>query len=149
VRYADGGRSSAAWLRASRVIVIEPVVFRLAVAAIAGLAVGLEREWSGHATGPQPRFAGIRTFFLLGTLGGVAGWLLDSGAAALGVAILSTAGALVVSAYVLAARPGGPAVEATTEVAALVVLALGTLAGLGYLRVARVAAHVVVLVLSE
>lgn len=122
---------------------------RLAVAAIAGLAVGLEREWSGHATGPQPRFAGVRTFFLLGTLGGVAGWLSVSGAAAVGAALLIAAGVLVVAAYLLAARPGGPSVEATTEVAALVVLALGTLAGLGYLGVASGAAAVVVLVLSE
>jgi uncharacterized membrane protein (DUF4010 family) len=129
--------------------VIEPIVLRLAVAAIAGLAVGLEREWSGHSTGPQPRFAGVRTFFLLGTLGGVAGWLSVSGAAAVGAALLIAAGVLVVTAYLLAARPGGPSVEATTEVAALVVLALGTLAGLGYLGVASGAAAVVVLVLSE
>ena len=39
--------------------------------------------------------------------------------------------ALTVAAYVAAARPGGPAVEGTTEVAALTVLALGTIAGLG------------------
>ena len=128
---------------------LEPIVLRLAIAALAGLAVGLEREWSGHATGPQPRFAGVRTFFLLGALGGVAGWLADSGADALAVALLIGAAALVVTAYILAARPGGPAVEATTEVAALVVLALGSLAGLGYHGVAGGAAAVVVLVLSE
>ena len=29
----------------------------LAVAALSGLAVGLEREWSGHATGPAARTA--------------------------------------------------------------------------------------------
>lgn len=128
---------------------LEPIVLRLAIAALAGLVVGLEREWSGHATGPQPRFAGVRTFFLLGALGGVAGWLADSGSDALAVALLIGAAALVVTAYILAARPGGPTVEATTEVAALVVLALGSLAGLGYLGVASGAAAVVVLVLSE
>jgi hypothetical protein len=37
------------------------------------LAVGIEREWSGHATGPAARFAGARTFLLLGLLGGLAG----------------------------------------------------------------------------
>ena len=130
----------------------DSIVARLAVAALAGLAVGLEREWSGHAIGPTPRFAGLRTFFLLGTLGGVAGWLASSesvGAMAIGVALLTAAAALVVSAYFLTARPGGQAVEATTEVAALSVLALGTLAGFGYLVVASGAAAVIVLALSE
>jgi uncharacterized membrane protein (DUF4010 family) len=130
----------------------DSIVARLAVAALAGLAVGLEREWSGHAIGPTPRFAGLRTFFLLGTLGGVAGWLASSesvGAVAIGVALLIAAAALVVSAYFLTARPGGQAVEATTEVAALSVLALGTLAGFGYLVVASGAAAVIVLALSE
>ncbi|MEO6444672.1 MAG: hypothetical protein ABIZ91_13425 [Gemmatimonadaceae bacterium] len=41
-----------------------------------GLAVGLEREWSGRAaTKPNPRFAGVRTLMRLGLVGGVAGWL--------------------------------------------------------------------------
>jgi len=130
----------------------DSIVARLAVAALAGLAVGLEREWSGHAIGPTPRFAGLRTFFLLGTLGGGAGWLASSesvGALAIGVALLIAAAALVVSAYFLTARPGGQAVEATTEVGALSVLALGTLAGFGYLVVASGAAAVIVLALSE
>ena len=29
----------------------------------------------GHASGPRARFAGVRTFFLLGLVGGIAGWL--------------------------------------------------------------------------
>jgi uncharacterized membrane protein (DUF4010 family) len=130
----------------------DSIVVRLVVAAVAGLAVGLEREWSGHATGPHPRFAGLRTFFLLGTLGGVAGWLAASesvGAVAIGVALLVAGAALVVTAYLLTARPGGETVEATTEVAALSVLALGTLAGFGYITVAGGAAAVIVLALSE
>lgn len=45
------------------------------VAALGGLAIGVERQWSGHATGPRARFAGIRTFTLLGAIGGVSGWL--------------------------------------------------------------------------
>jgi len=34
------------------------------IAALGGLAVGLEREWSGHTSGANPRFAGARTFTL-------------------------------------------------------------------------------------
>jgi uncharacterized membrane protein YhiD involved in acid resistance len=48
---------------------------RLAIGSLIGLGVGLEREWSGHSTGPNARFAGLRTFFLLGLIGGVAGCL--------------------------------------------------------------------------
>ena len=91
------------------------IVTRLAVAALCGLAVGVEREWSGHATGPHGRFAGMRTFLLLGGLGGCAGWLASHGEIALAVALVGGAMAFIVAAYVAAARPGGPAVEGTTE----------------------------------
>lgn len=130
----------------------DSIVVRLVVAALAGLAVGLEREWSGHATGPAPRFGGLRTFFLLGTVGGIAGWLAQSessGAMALGFGLLLAAAALVVIAYFVSARGGGSAVEATTEVAGLAILALGAVAGLGYVMVASGAAAIIVLALSE
>ena len=125
------------------------IVTGLAVAALCGLAVGVEREWSGHATGPHGRFAGMRTFLLLGGLGGCAGWLASRGEIALAVALVGGAMAFIVAAYVAAARPGGPAVEGTTEAAALLIVALGTLAGFGYLSIAGGAAAVMVLVLSE
>lgn len=128
---------------------MDPLVARLAVAALAGLAVGLEREWSGHASGPLARFAGLRTFFLLGTLGGIAGWLAESGSTALAVTLAAGAGALIVAAYAVAARPGGHAIDGTTEVAALTVVALGALAGHGWIEVASGATAVIVLALSE
>lgn len=128
---------------------MDPLVARLAVAALTGLAVGLEREWSGHATGPLARFAGIRTFFLLGALGGIAGWLAASGSMGLAVTLMAGAAALIVGAYIVAARPGGHAIDGTTEVAALAVLALGALAGLGWIEVASGATAVIVLALSE
>ncbi len=53
------------------------VVRDLGVAALAGLAVGIERQWSGHASGANARFAGARTFLLLGLLGGLAGYYLN------------------------------------------------------------------------
>lgn len=121
----------------------------LGVAALAGLAVGIEREWSGHATGPAARFAGARTFFLLGILGGLSGWLTAAGLALLGALILGGAIALTVAAYVAAARRGDAAVEGTTEVAALAVLALGAVAGLGYPLLTSGAAAIMVLALVE
>ncbi|HEY5546954.1 MAG TPA: MgtC/SapB family protein [Gemmatimonadaceae bacterium] len=128
---------------------MDETVARLLVAALAGLAVGLEREWSGHASGPLARFAGLRTFFLIGALGGVAGTLISQGAGAAGAVLLAGACSLVVAAYVLAARPGGHTIEGTTEVAALMVLALGVLAGLGFLELASGSTAVMVLALSE
>jgi uncharacterized membrane protein (DUF4010 family) len=128
---------------------MDETVARLSVAALSGLAVGLEREWSGHASGPLMRFAGLRTFLLMGGLGGIAGWLVSTGSVAIATVLLAGGSALIVAAYVIAARPGGHAIEATTEVAALTVLALGVLAGLGYLELASGATAVMLLALSE
>ena len=122
---------------------------RLAVAALAGMAVGLEREWSGHATGPAARFAGVRTFFLLGAIGGVAGWLLVLGQIAISVSLLLGASALVVAAYLTAARRTPEAIDGTTETAAILVLGTGLLAGLGSLALSSGIVAVTLLLLGE
>jgi uncharacterized membrane protein (DUF4010 family) len=103
------------------------------IAAIGGLAIGLERQWSGHATGPLARFAGIRTFTLLGGVAGISGWLWKVGLQALAVLLLGAAAALVVAAYVAASRKD---IEATTEVSALIVIGAGVLAGIGQITFA-------------
>jgi uncharacterized membrane protein (DUF4010 family) len=121
----------------------------LAVAALAGMAVGIEREWSGHSTGPAARFAGVRTFLLLGVLGGLAGWLTKGGLVAPGLVLVAGGTGLTVAAYVMAARRGGEAVDGTTEMAALVVMALGLVAGLGFPLVTSAMASVMVLALAE
>jgi len=108
----------------------------LAVAGLVGLAVGIEREWSGHASGPGARFAGVRTFLLLGLLGGIAGWLMGRGETGAALVLLFGAVALPIAAYVAASRPGGASVDGTTEAAALLVVALGALAGMGEIRLA-------------
>jgi uncharacterized membrane protein (DUF4010 family) len=105
-----------------------PLDVGVLIAALGGLAVGLERQWSGHATGEGARFAGVRTFTLLGMLSGMAGWLWMQQFQALAVILVTGAVALVVSAYIAASRRD---VGATTEVAALVVLAAGVTAGIG------------------
>lgn len=125
------------------------LVIRLAIAALCGMAVGLEREWSGHTTGPHARFAGVRTFFLLGAIGGLSGWLLDTSAPVVAAALLLAAAALIVSAYLTAAGRGAQAIDGTTETAAILVLGVGLLAGMGSLRIASGAAAVIVLILGE
>lgn len=125
------------------------VARNLSVAAVAGLAVGIERQWSGHASGPDARFAGARTFLLLGLLGGLAGWLFRGGLPAPGILLLAAPAALTVAAYVMATRREAAALDGTTEVAALVVLGLGVAAGLGFPLLTSAAISVTVLVLME
>lgn len=124
-------------------------VVRLAIAAVVGLGAGVEREWSGHGSGAQARFAGLRTFTMLGLLGGVAGLLLDGGFAAAGAAAIAGGMAITVAAYVMTVRRPNAEHEGTTEVAALVVIALGALAGTGKLALAAGAGAVMVLALHE
>jgi uncharacterized membrane protein (DUF4010 family) len=121
----------------------------MAIAALAGLAVGAERERSGHTSGPDARFAGIRTFMLLGALGGAAGLLLGAGIVAGGSTLIAVGGAFVVAAYVSAVRRPGSDIDGTTEGAALLVIGLGVLAGLGYLALVGGAVALTVLALAE
>jgi len=65
-------------------------VVGILIAALGGLAVGLERQWSGHATGPQARFAGVRTFTLLGMLAGIAGWMWTQQSQGLAALLISS-----------------------------------------------------------
>ncbi|MBW7932959.1 MAG: DUF4010 domain-containing protein, partial [Gemmatimonadaceae bacterium] len=123
---------------------------RIAVAALVGLAVGIERERAGHTVGPANDFAGLRTFFLLGLLGGLGGLFAVHELASVGVALVAAGALLTVGAYfVTAQRDAIHATDGTTEVAALVVLALGVLAGGGALRLAAALAALAVLALAE
>lgn len=122
---------------------------RLAIAGLIGLAAGLEREWSGHASGPDARFAGIRTFFLLGLFGAIAGILASLADPYVATALVAGGAALCVVAYWVAARRPSASTDGTTEAAALTIISLGLLAGLGFTGVAAGAGAVVVLMLSE
>jgi uncharacterized membrane protein (DUF4010 family) len=116
------------------------------IATLGGAAIGLERQRSGHADGEQSHFAGLRTFTLLGGLAGLSGWLAALGHVAFAVVLIASAGALIVAAYVAAGRHD---VDGTTEVAALVVLAAGLLAGLDRLALASGVFAVTTLLLVE
>ena len=116
------------------------------VAALGGAAIGVEREWSGHATGSKARFAGVRTFTLLGGLAGVVGQLWVAGLQGPAAVLLAGAVLLVLVGYAVASRHD---VGGTTEVAALVVLAAGFLAGTGNLAYASGIVALTALVLFE
>jgi len=118
----------------------------LLVATLGGAAIGLERQWSGHASGPHARFGGIRTFTMLGALAGLAGWLTLHELVPLAAVVLGAAAALILISYSVASRLD---IDATTEVAALVVLAAGTLSGAGHLTLASAVIAATALLLLE
>lgn len=120
---------------------------RLLVAALGGLAVGVEREWSARAAGGVRRFAGVRTFLLLGLVAGTAASLAASGAPVAGPILLGAAALLVVASFAIHARTGD--LDATTEVAALAVLGAGWLSGSGRITVGSALAALTALVLAE
>jgi uncharacterized membrane protein (DUF4010 family) len=126
-----------------------PLALDLLVAALVGMAVGVEREWSGHTEGPDGRFAGVRTFAFLGALGGFAGWLLRDGHAAAGAVLIGAGVLFPIVAYAAALRRPGTTADGTTEVVALLVVALGVAAGLGHRAAASAAGVLAVLLLAE
>jgi len=121
-------------------------IIGLLIASLGGAAVGVERQWSGHAEGPRAHFAGIRTFTLLGAVGGFSGWLWMTGITAPAAILFGGGVALVAAAYVAGSRQD---VDGTTEVAALVVLAAGFLAGMGLITVASGIVAMTTLLLVE
>ena len=123
-----------------------PPLLPLAVGVLGGLAVGIEREWSGKSSGPHARFAGVRTFTLLGIVSTLSGWLWTSGLQGPAAILLAGAGALVVVAYAAASRRD---VDGTTEVAAIVVLTAGVMAGAGATKFASGIIALTVLLLVE
>jgi len=114
-----------------------------------GLLIGLQRGWKLRALAEGRRFAGIRTFALMGLAGGIAGALYADmhGPATV---LLAGAAALVVAGYYRASRIDGLA-DGTSGFAALVTLACGFLAGSGQFLLATViaVAMLVLLVLRD
>ncbi|WP_373060941.1 MgtC/SapB family protein [Gemmatimonas sp.] len=126
-----------------------PLALDLLVSALVGLAVGAEREWSGHTTGPDGRFAGIRTFTLLGVIGGFGGWFFREGQPALAAVIIGAGVLFPIAAYAATLRRPGTTTDGTTEVAAMLVVAMGAASALGHRTLASAAAVLCVLLLAE
>lgn len=118
---------------------------RLGAALAAGLLVGLERGWREREQPEGSRVAGLRTFALIGLLGGILGMDEGSGlAVAAGLAAISLL--FVVSFGRSAAMMGSLSI--TTAVSALVTFGLGVMASRGHMLMAIGAAAVVALLLG-
>jgi uncharacterized membrane protein (DUF4010 family) len=123
-----------------------PSALAIMAAALGGAAIGVERQWSGHATGAEARFGGVRTFTLLGGVAGMAGAFAALQQTAVAVTLVAGAAALVLAGYIAASRRD---VDATTEAAGLVVIGAGFTAGLGFITLASGIVAVTTLLLVE
>lgn len=117
----------------------------IGIAALGGAAVGIDRQ-RVHRDNEPGALGGVRTFTLLGTIAGVCGFLISNHFVAPAVIILAAATILVMIVRVGAGKISR---DATTEVAAMAVLASGTTAGLGHLGIAAALFAWTVLLLIE
>lgn len=125
---------------------IEPWL-RLGLALAIGLLIGIERGWHTRDQHLGLRIAGIRSFALMGLLGGFLGLLsIEVGDMILALAFL-VFGALVVAAHVVRARGGGD-FGITTEVAEMLTLVLGIVAVRGDMALAAAFAVVTTVLLA-
>jgi uncharacterized membrane protein (DUF4010 family) len=107
----------------------------LAVATAIGLLVGVERGWRERKEAAGKRTAGIRTFTLIGLLGGIVGAIArvlnDPVAASVVIAVGIAAFTAVFATFRLRELEREKAYGATTVVAAVATFALGTYALFG------------------
>lgn len=123
-----------------------PDLTALALALALGLLVGVQRGWVLRGGAPGSRFAGVRTFGLLGLAGGLAG-ALHGKAEGLATVLLAATAALVVLGYWRATQRDS-SISGTASLVGLLTMACGFLAGGGNFALASAATGVMVLVLA-
>lgn len=122
----------------------------IALALALGLLVGIERGWTQRDQAPGTRFAGIRTYGLLGLAGGLGGSLQAAFPVLSGVLLAGTA-VLVIMGYWRSTRgqsAAPPSISGTASLVGLLTLACGFVAGAGGHALASAATGVMVLVLA-
>lgn len=125
----------------------QPVIAPLSALAI-GLLIGVERGWAQREVTEGQRIAGVRTYALLGLLGGMVGVLSLDGGAAVVVAGLLAVTAVIVAAYVMGFRIADADVGITSAIASLTTFVLAIVAGRGDIELAGAGAVMTVLLLG-
>jgi uncharacterized membrane protein (DUF4010 family) len=121
---------------------------RLLLALAIGLLIGVERGWQERAGKDGSRAAGVRTYALIGLLGGVCALLNTfAGNYFLGLALLALAGCLALFEWREAEASDSS--SATGLIAGLVAFALGAYAVLGDMIVAGASGIAATLILAE
>ncbi|WP_138430228.1 MgtC/SapB family protein [Fodinibius saliphilus] len=114
-----------------------------------GLLIGIERGWSGRLEDEGDRVAGIRTFSLVGLLGGVWAKLSNILDAWIFAVVFLGITALVITSYITEVKVNKEKdLGITTEVALLLTFSLGSWAAFGYHGYALGVAVIVVALLS-
>ncbi len=111
-----------------------------------GLLVGIQRGWALRNAAPGSRFAGIRTFALLGLAGSIAG-VLQERAEGLANILLAASATLVLIGYWRSTQRNSR-ISGTASLVGLLTLACGFLAGSGETVLATAATGVMVLILA-
>ncbi|MBO0613005.1 MgtC/SapB family protein [Thiothrix fructosivorans] len=126
----------------------DPLIFyHLAIALGIGLLIGVERGWQHRAAPDGQRVAGVRTYGLLGLLGGCSALLAEQlGAMVVGLMFIGVAGALTAIYSANLRESHGEDVSITSLVAGLLVFVFGLMAT-GGMQEAAVAAGVVTMAL--
>ncbi len=126
---------------------IPEAALRLGVALAIGLLIGIERGWHGRALAEGGRIAGVRTFGLIGLLGGLTATLgRDLGNIVVAAGLLAVALGFGIAQWRDPRRETD--VSITTNVAALTAFGLGALAGTGAMQAAAAAGVVTALLLG-
>ena len=103
---------------------------RLGLALAIGLLFGFERGWDRRDEPEGDRIAGVRTFAIMGILGGIIGWLASLTAPIVfAVAFLGVSGLLGVSYWMRSNRYMD--LGLTTQIALLLAFSLGAVSVLG------------------
>lgn len=100
------------------------------IALAAGLLIGLERGWHQRDLPDGHRVAGLRTFALIGLLGGLSGLLAQQWGAIILVVVLAVVALLILTGYVVTARMHS-VMGLTTAMAAITTFLVGVLAAGG------------------
>lgn len=118
----------------------------VALSLALGLLAGVQRGWTLRNQEQGSRFAGIRTFALIGLAGGLAG-VLHAHSRGPATAIIVAAAALIVAGYYRTSVKFGT-VSGTSGIVGLLVLACGFLSGSGEHLLGSAIAVVMVLLLA-
>lgn len=107
------------------------MMIRMLAALAVGLLIGIERGWSGRQEEEGDRVGGIRTFSLIGFLGGITAILTELvGPWLLGVTFVAVAAMAIVSYLVEARRTAD--IGSTSAFTQMLTFALGAWAAFGY-----------------
>ena len=122
--------------------------YYLGVALALGLLIGVERGWKAREQAEGQRVAGVRTYGLIGLLGGATAQLTQHlGPLLMGLVFVAVAGALT-AVYVANLTHDEEDVGITSLVAGLLTFVFGALAGLGEVAIAGAATVITTLVLG-